>query len=163
MKRSIDRAFKPVAEWIHGKKMEKFGIRNTMRLAKAYNGWQYGRYLDDRRRQFDHQFEELIRENGEPTGPINVIDDGVALDTSLSLPYIEDVLADADEVIAERGGVEPTDDRYRAFFRNIIEVKDLDRWPSFLNFITSSEVLTTVSRYLRYVPCLSKTDRKSVV
>ncbi|MDA0323092.1 MAG: hypothetical protein O2923_10315 [Verrucomicrobia bacterium] len=37
MKQVVDRAFKPVAEWIHGKKMEKFGIRNTMQMAKAYN------------------------------------------------------------------------------------------------------------------------------
>jgi hypothetical protein len=153
----VDRIIRPAAEYLQQGHMARLGIRNTTRLAKLYNGVFRGHYHRYRVRQYRLHFQELLDENGWSGGPVNVMKDGWALDTSGALPHLDRLLADADEVIAERGGRCPTDDRYRAFFRNLIKPEDLLRWPSFLDFICSSEMLATVSHYMGFVPCLSRT------
>jgi hypothetical protein len=60
-------------------------------------------------------------------------------------------------VIAERAGKGAIDDRYRAFFRNMIEPRDLRRWPQFLDFVTSPQLIATVAEYMGFIPALSKT------
>jgi hypothetical protein len=85
------------------------------------------------------------------------MEDGWALDTSGSLPHLDALLREADEAIEERAGTGTVDDRYRAFFRNLVEVKDLDRWRSFLDFVTSPELVATAADYLGFIPALSVT------
>ena len=85
------------------------------------------------------------------------MEDGWALDTSGSLPHLDEMLREADEVIEERGGAANVDDRYRAFFRNMIEIEDHRRWRAFLDFAGSPELIATIAEYLGFVPALSKT------
>ncbi|MCA9779007.1 MAG: hypothetical protein KC800_19900 [Candidatus Eremiobacteraeota bacterium] len=158
LKRRVDLLLRPVAKKLDAGKMELLGIRNTMQLAKRYNTFLYGPYQQARITAYRDRLEQLFRDNGSvPDSTRNLHVDGFALDTSMSLPYLEELLTEADQVIEERGGISDVDDRYRAFFRNIIQVRDLNRWPSFLNFITSSEALAPVCHYLGMIPALSKT------
>jgi hypothetical protein len=153
----VDRGVKPVARSLDADKMARLGIRNTMRLAKRYNRLLYGGYQRHREELWQERFPELAEENGGLSDSWVRIEDGFALDTSGSLPHLDALLEESEEVIAQRGGKAPADDRYRSFFRNIISVEDLDRWPSLLDFITSSQLLATVSDYLGFIPALSKT------
>jgi hypothetical protein len=156
--RLTDRAMRPTARWLDADKMARLGIRNTMRLAKRYNALLYGRHQRLRERLWREHFDQLAAENGGlARGPHVRMKDGFALDTSGSLPHLDEVLAAADEVIAERAGRGAVDDRYRAFFRNLIQVEDHARWPQFVDFITSAEVIETAADYMSFIPALSKT------
>jgi hypothetical protein len=155
--RAVDPAIKPAARYLDADKMARLGIRNTMRLAKLYNGLLYGDYQRYREEQWQHRFSELADENGGLSADWPRMKDGFAIDTSGSLPHLDALLEAGDEVIAERAGRAPADDRYRAFFRHMIGVEDLDRWHAFLDFVTTSELLATVSDYLGFIPALSKT------
>lgn len=158
LKRRIDLLLRPVGRKLDAGKMKTLGIRNTMHLAKRYNRFLHGRYQRARELAYRERLEELFRENGSvPDQSKNLLRDGFALDQSLSLPYLEEMLAEAEQVIEERGGEADVDDRYRAFFRNIIDLEDHRRWPSFLDFITTSEALAPVCHYLKFIPALSKT------
>lgn len=154
----LDRTMKPVARRLDADKMALLGIRNTMRLAKRYNRLLYGRYQLYREQMWPERFDELAEEaGGSTTGGHVRMRDGWALDTSQSLPYLGELLQQADEAIEERAGRAPVDDRYRAFFRNIITIEDHRRWPAFLDFASSPEFIATVADYLGFIPALSKT------
>jgi hypothetical protein len=157
-KRNFDLLMRPAAQKLDANKMALLGIRNTMKIAKLYNRFLYGHYQVARQAAYRSRFLDLLEANGGvPDLSHNLLKDGFALDTSLSLPHLKTMLREADQVIEERGGISDVDDRYRAFFRNIIKVDDLERWPSFLDFITSSEALSPVCQYLKMIPALSKT------
>ena len=152
-----DRAMRPVARYLDGKKMSRLGIRNTRRLAKGYNRLLYGRYQRYRERLWRESFAELAAEAGG-SGEVRLhIEDGWALDTSGSLPHLQEMLGQADEVIEERAGRGEVDDRYRAYFRHLTTVDDLRRWPALLDVATSPELVGTVAEYLGFLPALSKT------
>jgi hypothetical protein len=155
---AVDVAMKPLARRLDADKMAKLGIRNTMRLAKRYNGLLHGALHRYRVELYRDRFRELLDENGGLTSEgYPRMQDGFALDTSMSLPHLDEALRAADEVIAERGGRQSVDDRYRAFFRNLIGEEDLSRWPAFLDFVSSSQLLATVAQYLGFIPTLSTT------
>jgi hypothetical protein len=84
--------------------------------------------------------------------------DGWALDTSISLPHLDRVLEDSEKTIAERGGkrTSPTG-AYRSYFQDIWMPSDLEKYPSFLDFASSSDVLSAVSKCLGFIPALSTT------
>ena len=149
---------RPAARWLDADKMAHLGIRNTMRLAKRYNRLLYGRHQRRRELLWREGFDQLVGGNGGsyPSSGIQM-KDGFALDTSGTLPGLEQALAATDEIIAERAGLTRVDDRYRAFFRNLIEVGDLERWPQLLSFCATPELIATVAEYLGFVPALSKT------
>jgi hypothetical protein len=156
-RKSLDRLFSKVTRFLDADKMKFLGIRNTMRLAHKYNQFLYRSYQKMR----EKKYEELLKEEsslGEIfRNPSIRMQDGWALDTRQTLPYLADVLREADEVIAERGNKQAPSEIYRSFFQEITTVADLARWPSFLKFITSPELLSIVCDYLRFVPALSKT------
>jgi len=128
-------------------KMAKLGIRNTMRMAKLYNGLRNGRRQRMRvRKQRRRGLEPRLR-----------MEDGFLVDDSLALPHLDALLEQADEIIAERGGQAPADDRYRAFFRNLVKVEDLARWPALLDFVSSPELIGVAADYLGFIPALSGT------
>ena len=84
--------------------------------------------------------------------------DGWAIDTSQSLPHLDRILADADKIIAERGGVRySAGGVYRSYFQDIWIPSDAEKYPSFLDFATSSDVLAPVGKCLQCVPVLSRT------
>jgi hypothetical protein len=147
----------PIARRLDAEKMGLLGIRNTMRIAKGYNTLRRGGLQRRRGQIWRDEFAELAAEAGGSADPRIRLEDGWAIDTSGSLPHLDELLAAADEVIEERGGTPAVDDRYRAFFRNLITVEDHSRWPAFLRFGSSPEIVSVIADYLGFVPALSNT------
>jgi hypothetical protein len=154
----LDPLLRPLTKRLHENHMSRLGIANTMRLAHAYNRIKFGRHDDWRRTLYREQLAALLEENGAPTRPRIEMKDGWAIDTSMSLPHLERVLEDADEIIAERSGVRRSGHgAYRSYFQDVWTPADLEKYPSFLDFATSSDVLEVVSHYLQSIPALSTT------
>jgi len=153
----VDRALAPVASWLQEGTMRRLGIERTMGLASRYNRFRTGRELRYREERYSRDFAGLLADNGPVSAHANEIRDGYVLDTSRDLLHLERLLRDAEEVIAERGAQSTPDKRYRAFFRNLLTPADLIRFPSFLDFVLSSDVLATVAEYFGSIPRLSDT------
>jgi hypothetical protein len=138
--------------------MSALGIANTMRLAHAYNRIKFGKQEDRRRSLYREQFAAMLGENGPPTRLPLEMQDGWAIDASISLPHLDRVLKDSEKIIAERSGVRlyPRG-AYRSYFQDLWLPADLEKYPSFLDFATSSDVLATVGHYLQCIPLLSAT------
>lgn len=154
----IDDITVPLARQLHANHMERLGIGDTMRLAGEFNRrrfavqdtWRHALYADG--------FQRLLAENGPLTRPPLDMPDGWALDTSISLPHLDRVLEDADRIIAERSGVRKSaTGAYRSYFQDVWTPEDCDRYPSFLDFATSSDLLATVGHSLQCIPALSTT------
>ena len=152
--KALDTFINPAARLLDRKNMSVLGVNNTAVLAKAYNRLRFQKYHKYRVMQYLENFPNLIEQNGKPVAPINVMRDGWVIDTSGNLPYLEELLRDADEIINERGGVE-REKRFRPFFQDLIIEELFTRYPSILNFATSSEVLSTICAYLGFIPVLS--------
>jgi hypothetical protein len=158
LEKYIDTAISPIARVLQydyvAKPMKPLGTNNTMKIARAYNRLVYGRYYEYRKDQYLNHFDELTRENGVPVSGINEIKDGWSLDTSGTLPHLKQLLSDSGEIIKERGRVKRTDFG-RPWFQEL-PIDDLfDRYPSLLDFATSSDVLSTVCKHLGFIPVLS--------
>lgn len=154
LREAVDSIFKPAGRLLDRDSMQLLGVDNTMKLARAYNGFWYGRHHEQRKKLYKYNFEELVTENGPPVVPVNEIKDGWVIDKSGKLPHLEELLKDADEIIKERGGIK-RQDFGRPFFQELITEEHFERYPSILNFATSSEVLSTICRYLEFIPTLS--------
>lgn len=149
---------KEIAARLSRHDMEMLGIDRTMRLAKKINRVRYGRYQSRREQCYQEAFDQLLGEhtNGSTPTAVGKMEDGWLVDTSHSLPYLNELIAEAEIVIAERGG-RPPSPTGKPFIADIATPADLDRFPSFLNFALSSPGLTIVSKYLGFVPMLSTT------
>jgi hypothetical protein len=150
---------KPAQTFRNEENMERYGIRNIMRAAKLYNRWRY----HDRAKRHDNAYkthlDQLLIENAGPGfGQHRKIElnDGWALDTSQSLPGLDRLLDEAGQVARERAGRIHSDIQ-RPYFRSLIFPNDIKKYPSWLDFITSSEILEAVTHYLKTIPVLSKT------
>lgn len=158
IKTSIRKVVRPVAVKLHGEHMEPLGLRTTMRLAKASNRLKYRRFARLRGTEYRDRFQALLDENGKPSTAPNLMKDGWAVDRSGSLPHLQQLLEDADQIIRERG-LKPSKpgEAPRSFFQNILKKDDLQKYPSILNFVLSSDILNVVCRYLQTIPILSTT------
>lgn len=147
-----------VAEWLSHGHMERLGIANTMSLAHAYNLRRFAREDAWRRRLYREQLHDLLENNDPLTQPPVDLYDGWAIDTSMTLPHLDRVLADADRIISERAG-NPLKARgsYRSYFQILSTPQDATTCPSLLDFATSSDMLAIVSHYLQCIPVLSTT------
>jgi hypothetical protein len=157
--RVADKLLSRTGNWPREESLERYGIRNVMRLAKSYNRWRFR----ERSRRHDHAYamelENLLIENGALGGqhPKIVLEDGWALDASHSLPGLDRLLDDAEQVARERAGKMHSSIQ-RPYFRDLMFYQyDIVKYPSWLDFVTSSEILATVTQYLRTIPVLSKT------
>lgn len=158
MSSSFDTLFQPVAKLLHENHMAHFGIANTMDLAHAYNKIKFGQQDAWRRKLYREQFAGLLEENGAPVRPRIQIKDGWAMDDSLSLPHLDRVLADSEKIIAERAGVRKSSaGTYRSYFQDVWTPADLETYPAFLDFVTSSDVIAPVADYLECIPALTTT------
>jgi hypothetical protein len=151
----LTRVVKPFAGFLQANHMKRLGIANTMGIAGMLNRLRNRRQSAYRREQYRLHFAELIRENGELTNPMLEMRDGWVLDTSNTLPHLQRLLRDSEEIIEKRGGTKRKKaGAYRSFFQNIIEPEDLEAYPSILDFALSSEVLSVVSHYLQCIPAM---------
>jgi hypothetical protein len=152
----LERVARPFAERVQDDHMSWLGIRNSMRISHAYNLARLKREDDQRRMLYEEQLATLLDENGAPNREAIEINDGWALDTTMSLPHLQRVLEDSDKIIAERSGARTsTPGTYRSYFQDMWTPADAARYPSFLNFATSSEMLATVAHYMKCIPLLS--------
>src|SRR6266478_9459706 len=154
----LDVFIRPIAARLHANHMSRLGIANTMRLAYFYNRLKLRRQNRWRRALYQTQLATLLEENGGLSRPPIEIKNGWALDTSMSLPQLDRVLEDSEKIIAERSGERRSSKgAYRSYFQDVWTPEDLQRYPSFLDFATSSDVLCVVSHYLQSIPALSTT------
>ena len=133
--------------------MKMLGINRTTRIGRRYNARRHGESLRRRQRLVEEHLAALAaaRTAGEALLP----EDGWVLDDSGTLPHLDRVVADMEEVIAERGGKRWEDVR-KIFLQNILAPDDHIRYASVLDFVTSPEVLEPVTRLSGYVPHLSE-------
>jgi hypothetical protein len=154
----LDAFFRPLARRLHENHMARLGIGRTMRLAHAYNRVKFRRQDDRRHSLYREEMPALLAENGGQRSPALQVKDGWALDRSLSLPHLERVLEDSENIIAERAGTRRSETgKYRSYFQDVWTPADLENYPSFLDFATSSELLAVVADYLKCIPALSTT------
>jgi len=147
-----------LARQLHANHMEHLGIGETMKLAGEFNRRRFAIQDEWRHALYAERLEELLADNGPPKRPALDMPDGWALDTSMSLPHLDRILEDSERIIAERSGVRKSAaGAYRSYFQDVWTAEDCDRYPSFLDFATSSELLATVSHYLQCIPALSTT------
>jgi hypothetical protein len=149
------------ARYLYRNNMEPAGIGNYKSVSKVYNRIRHGPLERAYRGLYRRGFEGLLRENGLERDPatLPLMRDGWVIDTSGRLPHLEELIREVEEVIGERGGKDRTGTRaaQQPYFFYLIEPGDLERYPSFLSFALSSELLYTVGSYLRTIPVLSRT------
>jgi hypothetical protein len=134
--------------------MQRLGIDRTTRIAQW---WNRGRrpLLELRRRAYEERFEDVLAENGWPNGEVRLrLSDGFVLDTSGSLPFLDRLLAEMDEVIEERG-LQKWEDLGKPYLQNILPPDFAERYPSLVDFGTSSRVMAVVAPAYGYIPHLS--------
>lgn len=89
-------------------------------MAHACNRVKYRRHDRLRRQLYADELDQLLEENGPLTRPRIELRDGWAIDTSRSLPHLDRVLADADQIIADRGGSRHSEKgKYRSYFQDL--------------------------------------------
>jgi hypothetical protein len=137
--------------------MKRFGLANAMRLGRLYNRIRYRQRWHRHVEAFRTNLPALLRENGGDAKfpPTLRMKDGWALDTSHRLPHLDRLIEQAGEIIRQRGGREHSDIQY-PFLRSLLFPGDLEKYPAFLDFVTSTELLATVIDHLGIIPVLSK-------
>ncbi len=150
-----DVMMRPLARRLQANHMRMLGIARTQQLATTYNRMKYRHHDEWRHELFRSKWLQLLQENGPMSqSPIEMLD-GWAMDTSLSLPHLQRVLAESDQIIAERVRVERTYAASRSFLHDHLTDDDCTRFPSLVDFATSSDVLHAVACSLRCIPSLS--------
>jgi hypothetical protein len=145
-------------EWLKPDAMRRHGIRKLMTWARRYNRLRYGKRARRHDRACRVERDDLLRENGGDVGrlPRLRIEDGWCIDATQSLPHLNELLEEMGEIVRERGSSDHSHIQ-QPFLRGLLRPADMEKYPSMLNFITSSEVLATTMDYLKTVPVLSKT------
>jgi hypothetical protein len=154
----LQKLISSLAGWLNEDHLWRLGIDNSIRLAGAYDRLRFRRQDAWRRSMYRTQLSALLDENGGCRRPPIELHDGWAIDTSMSLPHLDRVLEDADKIIAERAGARTTaEGAYRSYFQDMWKMSDAEKYPSFLDFATSSDVVAAVGRHLQCIPALSTT------
>ena len=156
-----DRWISPFGRFLYDGFMENLGIATSRRISKAYTRLRYRKAYQEHWDAARFHLSELLQENREKTrelpreGTIK-IEDGWAIDRTKSLPFLEDLLQETDPIIDRPGGRIHSDIQ-TPYFRNLLFPEDTAKYPSFVNFPTSSAILETVIDYMKIVPVLSRT------
>lgn len=150
----IARALTPPAKALEYDDMRLLGIERTSRIARWWNRDRKP-LLDMRRRWYEERFEDLLDENGWPGGKRRIeLVDGVALDTSNSLPHLGRLVDEMNGVIEERG-LQKWEDLGKPFLQNILANDAPATYPSLVDFGTSSQVMSAVAPSYGYIPHFS--------
>jgi hypothetical protein len=145
---------RPLAHLLEKDDMRLLGLGTTMRWANRYNRMSFGGNQRERRRLCAEELDTLLKENdGAPQHTPVVMNDGWALDTSGTLPHLNQLLKDSAEIIDQRG-LRPTEDHGKPFLLSIMKDQDLEKYPSVLNFATSSQMVATVAKECGFIPML---------
>ncbi|TLD70549.1 hypothetical protein FEM03_12560 [Phragmitibacter flavus] len=144
---------------LHHNHMEQLGIADTMRLAYACNQVENCAQDEWRRQLYQDQLQELMTANGQFTVPAIHLNDGWAIDDSMSLPHLDRILASSEKIIAERSGQRKSEPgTYRSYFQDVWKPgSDPLDYPEFLDFATSSDILAPICHYVGCIPALSTT------
>ena len=155
----LRRALVPLAQAIQKGDARRLGLHRTGALARAFNRRQE-RFVRFRRPLYETRFDELLEQNGgQPAEPL-VMRDGFVIDTSRSLPHLAALLADGEELIEQYAGHQY--EFTKPYLQDISPEGAMDRYPSLLDFITSSPVLATVAPCFGYIPPLPGTIPEGV-
>jgi hypothetical protein len=148
----LRRPLVPLAKALQKDDMRRFGLRRTGEFGRRFNR-RFAPRARVRRRLYEQRFEELLEENGGVPATRIELRDGFAIDRSRSLPHLDAVLAAGTELIGEYG-----DQKWeleKAFLQNINPESAIDRFPSLLDFATSSAMLAAVGPSFDSIPILS--------
>ena len=156
--RGLRRPLVPLAQAIQKDDMRRFGRRRTGALARACNR-RAGRLVEFRRRMYEEQFEELLAENGAPRTRIEMRD-GFAIDDSQTLPHLDQLIADGEELIERYAGRRW--EFTKPYLQDISPESAMDTHPALLDFATSSEVVAAVTPTFGYIPSLPGTIPEGV-
>jgi hypothetical protein len=142
--------------------IKRWGLNRLMTVGKAYNTLRHGQRGRVHRKMFSQEKDSLLKQNGGAhSAPKIRMHDGWALDTSMQLPHLARLLEESGQVIREKGGREFHGQQY-SFMRSLLFPEDLAKFPSYLDFITSSELLAVVMDYMGTIPRLSRTQPPGV-
>jgi hypothetical protein len=135
--------------------MALLGLHRTAQMARW---WNRGRrpLLELRRRWYEQRFDELLAENDPPGGEqrLELADGFLLLDASNTLPHLDSLVSEMDAVIDERG-LRKWEDLGKPYLQNILPEDAATRYPSLVDFGTSSPVLSAVAPAFGYIPHLS--------
>ena len=140
-----------VAHLLERGDMALLGVDSTTRIARAYNSRRMHPSLEHRQRNATRHLAELREAAG---GGAPEFEDGWVRDDSGSLPHLQQVVDDMQEVIEERAG-RSWENYRRPWFRNILPPDAVERYRSILDFATSAQVLYPVAEHVGYLPVLS--------
>src|SRR5436190_19673872 len=144
----------PFAQALQKDDMRRLGLRRTRAIARTFNG-RSQRFIRFRRRLLEERFAELLDGNGESRARRIEMRDGFAIDESRSLPSLDAVLADGASLIDQYAGRQWEFEK--PFLQDISPESAMDRYPSLLDFITSSDVVAAVAPCFGYIPPLPGT------
>jgi hypothetical protein len=147
----LRRPLVPLAQALQKDDMKRLGRRRTCAIGRHFNR-HAERMVSFRRRLYQERFEDLLDTNGALVSRIQMTD-GFAIDESRSLPHLDAVLADGTELIEQYGGRKW--EHEKPFLQNINPESAIDRYPSLLDFVTSSDVVAAVAPAFGYIPQLS--------
>ena len=122
---------RPLAHLLEKDDMKLLGLGATMRWANRYNRMTFGGNQIERQRLCAEELDSLLKENGAPQHEPVVMNDGWAMDTSRTLPHLNQLLNDSAEIIENRG-MRPTEDHGKPFLLSIMKDEDLAKYPSVL-------------------------------
>lgn len=154
----LRRPLVPLAQAVQKDDMRRLGRRRTGSLARAYNG-RARESVKLRRALYERRFGELLEANGPARADIEM-HDGFAIDASGTLPHLDALIADGEEMI------ELYSDRQweftKPYLQDISPEEAMDTHPALLDFVTSSDVVAAVSPTFGYVPVLPGTIPEGV-
>lgn len=152
--RRLRRPLVPIAQAIQKDDMRRFGRRRTGAAARAWNR-RARRFVDFRKRVY----EALLSDGGLPAAPVEMRD-GFALDESRSLPHLDALIADGEDLIEHHAGQRW--ELTKPYLQDISPESAMDTHSSLLDFITSPEVVATVAPTFGYIPPLPGTVPEGV-
>ncbi len=136
--------------------MRRWGLNNLMMAGWLYNHCRHRNHRLEHLEAYRHRKDSLLQKAGmqDTAAPLKM-QDGWALDTSMTLPHLDALLRDAGTVIDACGGREFAGQQY-SFMRSLLFPGDTERFASYVDFITSPELLSVAMNYLGTIPQLSK-------
>lgn len=129
-------------------RIERLGFHNRMRLAKRLNSIRFGHHQRARERAY----ADWLATRSENWPYSTRIADGWAVDGSGTLPHLDTVIAACEAVVAEN---RTPRQRRKDFMSNLLALEHFRRYPQFLDFATSPEIVGIIADYLGFVPVLS--------